>query len=354
MTEMLLKDFFHRFPDEESCIDYFRNIRQEVGITCPKCGCKESAWLPGRKAFQCKSCGCRIPLTKDTVMEQSHLPLYNWFFTAHIMTSIKQVLSAKEIQHQLEMKNYPPAWLMMMKLRDIMGKRDAEHKLSGQIELDVSFFPTSSIVEKDGERITQSQKTPVLVIAESKPVDDILTQYLSDLTDNKNINKASNLIKKASKMSLKKAVTYIKMFALPNQQYSTISPYVTANVDENAKVVTDGGHNLIKIKDLVKEHVSYLETENDTHEVVTKILPWVHVVTGECRSGIEAIHKEVDERFLQLYLNEYCWKFNRRFFRDSKDLKYDLFDHLIRSAAMYKSDIKWRDYDAVNNGFNIP
>lgn len=46
------------------------------------------------------------------------------------------------------------------------------------------------------------------------------------------------------------------MFALPNQHYSTISPYITANVDENAKVVTDGGHyELIKIKDLVKEHV---------------------------------------------------------------------------------------------------
>lgn len=181
-------------------------------------------------------------------MEQSHLPLYNWFFTAHIMTSIKQVLSAKEIQHQLEMKNYPPAWLMMMKLGDIMGKRDAEYKLSDQIELDVSFFPTSSIVEEDGERITRSQKTPVLVIAESKPVDDILAKYLSDITDNENINKASNLIEKASKMSLKKAVTYIKMFALPNQQYATISPYVTANVDENAKAVTDGGHNLIKNK----------------------------------------------------------------------------------------------------------
>ena len=34
------------------------------------------------------------------------------------------------------------------------------------------------------------------------------------------------------------------------------------------------------------------------------------------------LHKEIDGRFLQLYLNEYCWKFNRRFFRDSNDPKY--------------------------------
>ncbi len=30
---MLLKDFFQKFPDEESFIDYFRQIREEVGIT---------------------------------------------------------------------------------------------------------------------------------------------------------------------------------------------------------------------------------------------------------------------------------------------------------------------------------
>ena len=62
-------------------------------------------------------------------------------------------------------------------------------------------------------------------------------------------------------------------------------------------------------------------------------------------SAIEAIHKEVDLRFLQLYLNEYCWKFNRRFFRDSKLPKYDLFYKLIRTAANYTSDIKWRNYN---------
>ena len=90
---------------------------------------------------------------------------------------------------------------------------------------------------------------------------------------------------------------------------------------------------------------SYRETEGEVHEVVTKVLPWVHIVTGECRSAIEAIHKEVDQRFLQLYLNEYCWKFNRRFFRDSKLPKYDLFYKIIRTAANYTSDIKWRNYN---------
>ena len=314
---MLLKDFFSRFPDEESCVSYFKEVRQTVGITCPKCGSTVHTWLNGRGEFQCKKCGCRISLTKGTVMENSRLPMYAWFFTAHLMTSFKQVLSAKEIQHQLEMREYPPVWLMMMKLRDIMGKRDAMYKLSDQIELDISFFPTSVLIKSGGEKLLETRKTTVLVLAESKAVDEILSEYLSNIAHNESINKASRLIKKA------------------------------------ARAVTDGGNNLFRLRELLKAHEAHRETEDGMREVVTNVLPWVHIVTGECRNGIQAIHKEVDERFLQLYLNEYCWKFNRRFFRDSKDPKYDLFDHLIKIAASYTSDIKWRDYAGAPNVVNI-
>ena len=111
---MLLKDFFSRFPDEDSCVDYFKDIRLSIGMKCPKCGGTIFKWYVGSRKFQCSSCGYRFPLTKGTVMEQSHLSLSDWFFTANMMTSIKQVLSAKEIQHQLEKKYYPPVWLMMM------------------------------------------------------------------------------------------------------------------------------------------------------------------------------------------------------------------------------------------------
>ena len=187
-------------------------------------------------------------------------------------------------------------------------------------------------------------QTPVLVIAESKPVDEILREYLTNITENKYVNKASKLLRRSSTQKVKKVVRYIKMFAMPDSKYASIKPYAEKAVSPTAKVVTDGGTNLIRLRELFC-HESYRETEGEVHEVVTKVLPWVHIVTGECRSAIEAIHKEVDQRSLQLYLNEYCWKFNRRFFRDSKLPKYDLFYKLIRTAANYTSDIKWRNYN---------
>lgn len=345
---MLLNRFDQRFPDEGTCMEYFKSVREEVGVTCKSCGGMNHKWIASRNSFQCEKCGNRIPLTVGTVMEHSQMTLRNWFYVAHLMTSIKQVLSAKEVQHQLEL-SYPSVWLMMMKFRDIMGKREDMYQLSGEVELDEAFFPTKI---KDEDKDTQlkrgagSQKqTKVLVIVESKPADDILLKYIETLNTSyseRTQKKVASVAKRLSKKTgVKKAVNYIKMFVLDNLEAKTIDALATKAIDKDTIVVTDGSNSHVNFKDLFKRHDGYIEI--DPKVVVKTKLPWVHIVIGECRSGIEAIHKEVDSRFLQLYLNEYCWKFNRRFFRDSKDPKYDLFDRLIKIAAMYESDIKWRN-----------
>lgn len=132
-------------------IEYFKNIRMQAWVVCPTCGKNTTKWLNGRKVFQCTSCGCSIPLTKATVMEHSKLFIGTWFYTMHLITSVKQVLSAKEVQHQLELSQYPPVWLMMMKLRNIMVKREAIYQLSGDVELDEAFFPIPIPEESKGD-----------------------------------------------------------------------------------------------------------------------------------------------------------------------------------------------------------
>lgn len=38
MRPMLLKDFFWLFTDENSCENYLKTIREEIGVVCPRCG----------------------------------------------------------------------------------------------------------------------------------------------------------------------------------------------------------------------------------------------------------------------------------------------------------------------------
>lgn len=266
------------------------------------------------------------------------------------MTSMKQVLSAKEVQYQLGMEQYSPVWMMMMKLRDIMGKREKIYQLTGEVELDEAFFPTrmdDSDKKESLKRGAGSQRqTKVLVIAESKPVDKILGEYLLHPKADSDA-KIRKLLANERKQSVKKVVHYIKMFVIENAKAPTIDKLVEKSVDARTTIVTDGSCSHVHFKDLVDKHEVYIE--DDADKVVRNALPWVHIIISECRPGIEAIHKEVDKRFLQLYLNEYCWKFNRRFFRDSNDPRFDLFDRFVRISAIYKSDIKWRNYSKLND-----
>lgn len=344
---MLLSQFESRFPTEKSCVDYFKDIRLKVLGACPKCGHSEYYWLSGKQSFECKFCRRRIPLTKGTVMEHSKLPMRTWFYTMHLMTSIKQVLSAKEVQHQLHMSEYPPVWLMMMKLRNIMGKRESIYRLSGTVELDEAFFPTRMEADEKAEPMKRGagsqRQSKVLVIVESKAVDDILRDYLKSKNVQKAMEKSAKLANQSKGYSVKKVVHYIKMFAIDNMKASTIDELLAQNVDAKAVILSDGSSSHVNIEKNFAQHIPIIEKGN-VDEVVRKGLPWVHIIIGECRNGIAAIHKEIDGKFLQLYLNEYCWKFNRRFFRDSSDPKYDLFDRLVRISALYASDIKWRDY----------
>lgn len=343
---MILSQFEGRFPTEESCKDYFRDVRLRQGVICPKCGATTRKWLQGRQSFQCAACGCAIPLTKGAVMEHSKLSLRTWFYTMHLMTSIKQVLSAKEVQHQLAIEQYPPVWLMMMKLRNIMGKRDSIYQLAGDVELDEAFFPIREPdAWRDGglKRGAGSQRqAKVLVIVESRPVDKVLREYLSANTP-QSTEKASRLMSRARGKAVGKIVHYIKMFVIDNLSAKTLDEIARKCVDKDAIVVTDGSSSHINFREYFKSHEAHVE--HDAGKVVKSDLPWVHLVIGMCRDGISAIHGDIDKQSLQLYLNEFCWKFNRRFFRDSTDPRYDLFDRLVNISACYTSDLKWRDYE---------
>jgi len=60
-----------------------------------------------------------------------------------------------------------------------------------------------------------------------------------------------------------------------------------------------------------------------------KILPWVDIAISNTKRLFLDIHHHVDKDFLQSYLNEYCYKFNRRYFQNT------LFDRLIIASVNF-------------------
>jgi hypothetical protein len=78
----------------------------------------------------------------------------------YLLTATKKSFSAKEIQRQLGHNRYQPIWEMLHKIRAVMGLRDDEYQISGEIELDEGFYESVSLspTKENKKRGRGSQK----------------------------------------------------------------------------------------------------------------------------------------------------------------------------------------------------
>lgn len=311
---MKIFEFERNFPSEESCQDKFREMRMKEGVLCPKCGCVHHYWKSDKRMFQCKECGYRQSLRANTVMHGSKLPFKYWFIAMHLLTATKHSFSALELQRQLGHKRYQPIWEMIHKLRSIMGMRDGKYTLKGDIEIDEGFFTTEIPSEEKNEPLKRGAgsqaKTKVLVIAES-----------SEVANPKNPDKP-------------KAVRYIKMLVIPDQKAKTIDEIVSKAIEPESRLISDDTKSHIHFKDIFAEHKSLvIEPKN-----IGKVLPWVHVAIANAKTLFADLYHGVRREFLQEYLNEFCYKFNRRYFGE------DLFERLMLASANCRSGFEHREY----------
>lgn len=316
---MKLLDFDKHFPSEAACIEKFKELRIKSGIVCPHCGNKEHVWLPASMHFECKSCHCRRSLRSGTIMHSSKLPFLYWFKAIHLMTSTKKTFSACEMQRQLGHKRYQPIWEMLHKIRSVMGQRDAQYTLSGMIELDEGFFSTERD-EKDKnaplKRGRGSQrKAKVLVMVESEQVENP-----------KNPQKP-------------KRVNHLKMIVIPDLKAPTIDQVAKTSIDKDAKITTDASTSYTNFKDYFTQHDASVVLPIE----VAKVLPWVHIAISNAKSLLTDMYHGTKSEFLQGYLNEFCYQFNRI------KIPLDPFERLLAISTTYESKFKHITYRKVKN-----
>jgi len=305
---MNLLNFSENFPNEESCKIKFKEFRDKEGVICSHCGGTDHYWKRDKWQYECKKCKTRTTLRSGTIMHGSKMPFRYWFICIHLLTSTKKSFSAKEIQRQLGHKRYQPIWEMLHKIRIAMGKRDSKYQLSGQIELDEGFFSTianDEDKEKPLKRGRGSQKkTKVLVMAESVVMEGKLT-----------------------KKGKPRKVRYIKMHVIDDLESETITSAVKYNISKDSILDTDDSTSYVKLKNVIKEHNPQVMSKDK----IGKTLPWVHIAISNSKRMLLDMFHGIKPEFLQNYLNEFCYNFNRRYYEEA------LFERLLTVAVSDKN-----------------
>jgi len=308
---MNLMDFYQRFPDEDSCIVFLKSMRLKQGISCKKCDNKDFYWKQDRLMFECKKCKSRTSFRTDTIFENSNLPLLLWFKTIHLVSSTKKTFSALEVQRQLNYNNYEPIWEMLHKIRWAMGQRDTRYKLDTFLEIDEGFF---KVVDKElsKEQINKGQKRgrgsinhlKVLVLVESEPVEE-----QSDKNKHKPNRKCGHL----------------KMIVMEDLKAKSINDEISENVHTGLNAITDKYRGYAKLKEILKHEQINTSELKEVH----KTFPWVHSAIGNAKKILQGFHHSIGKEYLQSYLDEFCYKFNRRYIPD-------LFDRVIIACLSIK------------------
>ena len=295
---MTILKFVEQFPDEKSCRAHMRKAREKEGIVCKRCRGKKHYWLKAKWAWQCAKCDFRTSLRSGTVMENSNLPIRTWYLAMAFMSFTKKGLSAIELQRQLGHSRYQTVWSLMHRIRGAMGKRDDCYGLEGMIEFDEGYFEQATKGDEHQQlkrgRGSQRQSN-VAVMAESIKL------------ENPKTGKKDNHVR------------YFKMKVLESHKKEEVNELVSNTLEDKSIVFSDRSTSYVDIADYVEMHVS----EKSNKETTKDTLKWVHVAISNAKRTLLGIYHKIEGKYLQNYLDEFCYKLNRRYFGNR------LFDRLV-------------------------
>ena len=269
MPEASFFEWQGQFNSETDCLNHIKKMRWPNGFMCPRCGCEHAYELTTRQLYECSQCHKQTSVTADTLFHGSRIPLTKWFWAIYFLGSDKGSISALRLSKLIDV-NWRTARLILSKLRTAMGHRDSLYRLSGVIEIDDALVGG----KRKGKRGRGAAgKTPVLVAVESKG-------------------------KKAG---------FIAMQAVNRVCHDNVEQFVAKHLTMQQEVHTDGLPAL-NIIDKTQQH----EARVTPSELVDEWLPWVHIAIGNLKAFLLGTFHGVTGKFLQEYLNEFCYRFNRR------------------------------------------
>lgn len=297
---MNLLQFIEEFPTEESCKHHFQLQREKEGVICKQCGSEKHWWLEGKWQWQCAGCDFRTTLKSGSIMEGSKVPVRTWYLAMAFMTFTKKTISAAELQRQLNHPKYDTVWRLMHKIRVAMGKRDSLYQLNGEIEYDEAYFSTATSKYQKLKRGRGSQrKTQVAVMAESTSLEDLGSGKKS------------------------KHCRYFKMQVIDSHHSEHTEKVIRDCFSEKSIVFTDKSTSYVDIAKHVETHI----TEVSDRKTTKTTLQWVHIAISNAKRNLLGIFHKIKGKYLQNYLNEFCYKLNRRHFGER------LFDRLALAVA---------------------
>ena len=274
-----LGEFYRRFPSDDACWAYLVETRWPSGFICPACGSTDATALAARRVWECRSCLRQTSASAGTVLHRSKLPLTAWFAAAYLVATLKPGISALQLQRQLGLTRYETAWLLLHKLRRAMVAPDRA-LLAGTVEVDEAWVGGAQPGLRGGRQRAGRKTLMVVVAVELRP----------------------------------KSLGRVRLEVVPDDTAPTLLGFVRRNIAPGSTVVTDAFQGYAGLAKLGYTHQPVSQAALKQAGQVGNAVPGVHRVISNLKTWLMGTHHGVGADHLDHYLDEFVFRFNRRYF----------------------------------------
>ena len=282
MAKNLLKfnsliELLDAFPDEETCITYLEKIRWKKGkIISPFDETSKIYILPNHR-YMCKNTQKIFNVKTGTIFHGTKLSLRKWFMAIWLISSHKKGISSPQLAKDLHITQ-KTAWYMLQKIRTCFICKNIGF-LSGEVECDETFVGGKNKNRHWDKKVKNSQgrsfkdKTPVLGMLQRKG--DIICRVVK------------------------------------NTSQSELTPMILKFVDKHYTVLyTDEWQGYNKVGQMYHHYfVDHGRGKYVDGRVYTNTIEGFWSIF---KRGILGIYHHLSRKHLQLYANEFAFRYNTR------------------------------------------
>jgi hypothetical protein len=229
-------------------------------------------------------------VTAGTIFQDSHLPVTVWLRAVWHVSSPKNGISALGLQRVLGLGSYKTAWAMLHKLRRAMV-RPGRDRLRGIVEVDETYWggPEGGVVGRQTE-----DKALIVVGVEQDP-------------------------------GAAGGIGRIRLRRIPDLTQKALHGFVTQAVEPGSTVRSDGLPAYRGLEGYV--HDRRVQRRQGPGEY---LLPRVHRVVSLLKRWLMGTHQgAIGPQYLDYYLDEFTFRFNRR----TSASRGKLFYRLVQQAV---------------------
>ena len=279
MTEFIMMEDFptseiefdQRFHNEANCYEYLSKMKWPQGFSCVKCS-HGAFWISEKFIYICTRCEHHHSLTAGTVMDSTKKPITYWFKAMWWFTTRKAGVNAVNLKDLLGLGSYHTAWTWLQKLRRCSIRKGRE-KLSGVVEVDEFVIGG----QKPGKRGRGSNGKSIVAAA---------------------VEREENKLGR------------IRLTVIDDFSSNALVPFIQDNVEAGSTILTDGWKSYHPLDGKIYQHEPVVRSKAPDKD---SVLPGVHLVASLVKRVIIGTHQgRFDPVYLQQYLDEFVFRFNRR------------------------------------------